>query len=429
MTSWRAKARPKQIQPKDYKIWLIQTGRGFGKNWAAANNLIENIQTGKWRHTALVGSSAADVRDLMIDPDKKNSGIMKCAENSFYPKYEPSKRQIVWPNGAICTAYSAEDSDQLRGPSHDSFWCDELAAWNKNTREPTWSNLMFTLRLGKSQGIITTTPRPILLLKHIRALSGTVITTGSTYENKDNLSDTYINGVVRTYEGTRIGRQELMGELLEDNDAALFDMNTIDANRVIPDDNTPPICDVIVVGVDPTGSKDGHGVGIIIGGKIGTIGYLLADYSMPSASPNDWALKTIKAYDDFEANYVVVENNFGGEMVANTIRLIAKTIDHSPISIKEVHASRGKLIRAEPVSGLVQQGRIKHYGVFGALEDELYALESGQSDDRADAYVWAFTDLLVQHIKRYKPFAGNAKIIRNDMASTSIIGNVWNKVF
>lgn len=427
--SWQARARPKQVAPKEFTCWLIQTGRGWGKNETGSNTVIDKIKKGVWKHTALVGATTADVRDMMIDPDRKNSGIFRCVTSDFYPKYEPSKRQIVWPNGAVCTAYSAEDADQLRGPTHDSYWADELAAWKPSEREQTWSNLQFTLRAGASQGIVTTTPRPISILKTIIRLPGTVVTRGSTYENIHHLSKTYIETIIKPYEGTQKGRQELEGELLEENEMMLFDIATVDANRIMNLDEVPEL-QLLVVSIDPTGSETGHGVGITVGGRANGIGYLLADRSLDSASPNTWAKQAIDAFDEFDANYVVVETNFGGEMVANTIRLVAQSENHPPVPIKEIHSSRGKTIRAEPVSGLCQQGRIKHCGEFSVLEDQLYALESGQNNDRADSYVFTFTDLLGNAYKRIKPKAGNAKAPRRDVEhSSSLIGNLWNKRF
>lgn len=430
--TWKVKGRPKQFYPKPYEdwfIWCIRTGRGWGKNYSAGNNFIDFIRRGWMRHVALVGPTTGDIRDFMIDPDMKNAGLMAIAPKDFYPKYEPSKRQLVWPNGAIMTAYSAEDSEQLRGPSHDGAWCDEIAAWNPNLREQTWSNLMFTLRIGNPHVIVTSTPKPINLIKRIEKgdFGKCVVTRGSTHENMSNLSQVYIESVIKPYMGTRIGLQEIEGEILEDNDMALFDMKTIENNRV----EIAPDMDVINVGVDPMGSKTGHGCGIVVSGKAGDYGYAIDDYSLDSPTPNQWALQAIKAYEDYEANYIVVETNYGGDMVANTIRLVCR-VEGIPVPpIREVKATRGKTVRAEPISMLAHQNRIKFVGVHSLLEDQLYDLESGQTDDRADAFIWTMIDLLGQYVKRLPVKSGNAKVDRPQLAyaATSHVGNIWNKVF
>lgn len=432
MLSWEVSARPKQLEPSGYwLIWLIRTGRGWGKNTTAARTVIKKVKKGEARNIALVAPTVADARDMMVDESRQNSGILSNSTPDFMPKYVPSKRRLEWPNGAVATTFSAEDPDQLRGPNIDLAWCDELAAWKPGNRELTWDNLMFTLRRGLSQCIITTTPRPIILLKKIMQREGCVLTTGSTYENLHNLSPAYISNVIKPYEGTHIGRQEIYGDLLEDNDFALFDMDTIDKHRI--KDVNPfefmTTCDKVVVAVDPTGSKTGHGVGIVIGGGIENKGYLLGDYSLPHATPNQWAKRAILAYDDYDANYIIVERNFGGDMVANTVRLVAKDMGHDPIPIREVSASRGKALRAEPVSGINQQGKVFHVGEYDALEDQLYALETGESDDRADGYVWVMTDLLLHRVRRVRPQAGDAKGIRpnRDLITHTVVGNLWNQ--
>lgn len=297
--------------------------------------------------------------------------------------------------------------------------CDELVAWPSGKREEAWSNLDFALRQGKSQRIVTTTPKPILLLKKIRDMEKTVITYGSTQENISNLSQAYIDTIIKPYLGTRLGKQEIEGLLIEDNPAALFDMDIIDANRV---DNAPDL-EIIAVSIDPSGSKDGNGVGIVVGGRDSDIGYLIDDRSLDNATPNQWAIQAINAYDDYKANYILIERNFGGDMAANTIKLVAQSLNRDPPPIKEVFASRGKVVRAEPISSLSQQGRIKHVGTFPLLEDELYSLESGQSDDRADAYVWLFTDLLG------KPFHRIGELNYRPGQVLTTVGNIWSRKF
>jgi len=432
MLSWALRSRPKQQEPSGHwLIWIIRTGRGWGKNTTAANTIIEKVKRREARNIALVAPTVADARDMMVDESRQNSGILSNSTPDFMPKYVPSKRRLEWPNGAVATTYSAEDPDQLRGPNIDLAWCDELAAWKAGNRELCWDNLMFTLRRGLSQCIVTTTPRPISLLKTIEKREGAIVTRGSTHENLHNLSAAYITNVIKPYEGTFIGRQEIDGDILEENDAALFDMATIDRNRILDVSSLEMAsqCDLVVAALDPTGSKNGHGVGIVVGGRKYDVGYLLADYSLDSASPNQWAKQLLTAFDDYDCNYLVVENNFGGEMVSNTIRLNAQILGHSPVPIKEVYASRGKGLRAEPVSMLAHQGHIKHVGKFSLLEDQLYALESGESDDRADGYVWVFTDLIAKRVRRVKIRAGDAKEARRDKPNYTVVGNMWNMKF
>ena len=401
--SWDAQARPKQQEPEGdwWSIWLVMTGRGWGKTLTGAKTTNKRAKDGRAQNIALVAPTAADARDIMVDELRRNSGILASADPDFVPVYQSSKRRLVYPNGVVATIYSAEDPDQLRGPQHDWFWADELGAWAKSTREETWSNLMFGLRKGLAQGMVTTTPKPILWFKNIIERPSTALTTGTTYENRTNLSDRFYNENIAPYEGTRLGRQELGGELLYDNPSALWSMATIDATR-IPLDDLPDLS-TIAVSVDPSGDESGHEVGITCGGisiaknQIGKSlkhGYLLADKSM-HGKPDDWAEVVIETYDFYEANYVIVERNFGGAMVKNTIEQVAAAKGHAPIRIVEVYASRGKAVRAEPVSSAYSKNRIHHVGDnFHLLEEQLCNFESGGMNDRVDANVWLWTDLL-----------------------------------
>lgn len=402
--SWDAQARPKQIEPDGdwWALWLVMTGRGWGKTLTGAKTTNKRVRNGKARNVALVAPTAADARDVMVDEMRANSGILASSAPDFMPTYQPSKRRLVYPNGAIATIYSAEDPDQLRGPQHDWFWADELGAWNKSTRDETWSNLMFGLRKGSAQGMVTTTPKPILWFRRIIERASTAVTIGTTYENRANLSARFYEENIAPYEGTRLGRQELGGELLYDNPLALWTHQIIDATRIQLDDL--PDLYKIAVSIDPSGDETGHEAGIVCGGVANVInragqavkhGYVLADWSM-QAAPNEWAEAAIKLYDLYEANYIIVENNFGGAMVKNTVEMMCSSMGHSPIKIVEVNASRGKAIRAEPVSTLYAKGRIHHVGEFDALEDQLTQFESGGMNDRVDSDVWLFSDLLVQ---------------------------------
>jgi len=399
--NWRNYSRPEQLEPdSDWLIWLIKTGRGWGKTRTGSETLLDKVRKHEWRNIALVGQSSSDMRETMIDELRLASGIMACAGPWERVEYQPSKRRILFHDySAVAHLYSAEDPDQLRGPQHDAAWCDELAAWPRTTRQLAWDNLMFGLRKGASQCIVTTTPRPIKILRDIMARERTVLTEGSTYDNLSNLSEAYKTNVIKPYEGTRLGRQELQGQILDDNPDALWSLTLLDEVRV----KTAPIdLDRVVIAVDPAGSKEGHEVGIIAAGRrrekapdVGyhDCGYLLGDYSM-HASPSEWAERCLTAYDMHEADCIVVEDNFGGEMVASTITLTARALGRSVPHVKSVHATRGKVVRAEPVSALSEQRRIKHVGPFPKLEEQMVDFIAGDADDRVDAYVWAFTDLI-----------------------------------
>ncbi len=332
---------------------------------------------------ALVAPTAADARDVMVEGE---SGILACSPPSFRPNYEPSKRRLTWPNGAMATTYSADEPDRLRGPQHDLAWADELAAWKQ---PDTWDMLQFGLRLGKDpRCIVTTTPRPVRLVRELMQSATTAITRGTTYENRDNLAPAFFERIVAKYEGTRLGRQELNAELLEDNPFALWQRNQIDALRVA----THPSLTRIVVGVDPQ-AGDGENAaetGIVVAG-IGDDGhgYVLADRTV-RASPDAWARAAVNAYQEWKADRIVAEVNQGGAMVEHTLRTVQRNIPYTG-----VRASRGKQVRAEPVAALYEQGRVHHVGAFPDLEDQLVNWVPGAEDspDRLDALVWAITEL------------------------------------
>lgn len=380
---WTFWGRPAQFAPPDpWDVWLVMAGRGFGKTRTGAEWIRWRVQHGISRRVALVAPTAADARDIMVEGE---SGILATAPPWFRPKYEPSKRRLTWPNGAIATVFSADEPDRLRGPQHDAGWCDEIRSW----RYPeAWDNLMFGLRLGNSpQVCATTTPVPNKLVRDLIKAPGTVITRGTTYENVGNLAPAFLDRIVRRYEGTRMGRQELRGELLEDVPGALWKRAMFEERRDAPD------LVRVVVGVDPSVSKSDSAdeTGIIVAGKgADGHGYTLADYSL-QASPDEWAQKVVTAYRAFNADRIVAEANNGGEMVRLTIR----TVDPS-VPVTLVHASRGKHIRAEPVSALYEQGRWHHVTLFADLEDQLctWTPEEGDSPDRLDALVWAATALM-----------------------------------
>lgn len=393
--TWPAWARDKQLEeieaPGDWVIWLLLAGRGFGKSRVGAEQVIKWAKEDPHARIAIVGRTAADVRDVMVEGE---SGILACSSPKFKPKYEPSKRRLTWPNGARGTTYSADEPDMLRGPQHTKGWGDEVATWKYTESH---DNLMFGLRLGASpQVVYTTTPRPTKFIKKLITEKTTHTTRGTTYENLLNLSPVFRDQVIGKYEGTRLGRQELEAALLDDNERALWKREAmIEALRVT---KTPDL-KRIVVGVDPSvndgtevDNKDLAECGIIVGGLgMDGHGYLLDDKSL-MGSPMQWAREAVTAYHSRKADRIVAETNNGGKLVETVIRVIDKSVAY-----KDVHAARGKLTRAEPVSSLAEQGKLHHAGVFSDLEDQMCNWEPGDlSPDRLDAYVWTFTELMVE---------------------------------
>lgn len=310
------------------------------------------------------------------------------------PSYEPSKRRVTWANGAVATLFSAEEPERLRGPQHDAGWCDELAAW-KYIRE-TWDMFMFGLRLGNDpRTVITTTPKPLPLVREIAKDPATAVTKGSTFDNVGNLAPKFLQTIKEKYEGTRLGRQELEAEILDDLPGALWTRDDIDKHRL----KAAPDMIRIVVAVDPSGTKgdedSGDSIGIVIAGKgVDGRAYVLGDWSC-KLSPDGWGRRAVAAYHEFKADRIVAERNFGGAMVEHVIR----TVDRRA-SYKEVTASRGKVARAEPIAALYEQGRVSHIGSLPYLEDQMCMIGpdgyiGDGSPDRADALVWALTELMI----------------------------------
>lgn len=382
---WKFWARPSQLPPPgDWRVWLILAGRGFGKTRTGAETVIDRVRRGVSKRVGLIAPTAADARDVMVEGE---SGILACSPPDFRPLYEPSKRRLTWPNGAVATLFSAEEPDRLRGPQHDFIWADEPAAWKY---PETWDMAMFGLRLGTNpQVVATTTPRPTRLIRDLVADPGTVVTRGTTYENARNLAPAFLTAIVKKYEGTRLGRQELNGEILDDNPGALWSRNVIEALRVR---EHPPLLR-IVVGVDPAVTSDPKSdeTGIVVAG-VDAAGhyYVLADASL-QGTPLTWATAVKRVYDQYRADRVVAEKNNGGELVEANLRTVDRTL-----SYRGVWASRGKQTRAEPISSLYEQGKVHHVGTFPLLEDQMcdWAPDSGDpSPDRMDALVWAMTEL------------------------------------
>ncbi len=319
------------------------------------------------------------------------SGLLAICPPWCRPTFEPSRHRLTWPNGAIATLYSADTPERLRGPQHDLFWADELCTWRQATY--AWDMLLLGLRLGTNpRGIITTTPKPLALYKQLLTDPTVVTTRSSTYANAANLAPEFLAQIINRYAGTRLGRQELEADLVDDVDGALWRRAWIERARM----SRVPTLDQIVVAVDPavTGTPDAHETGIIVAGVAGDSHvYVLADASL-RGSPHDWARRAIDAARRFGADQIVAEANQGGELV----RLTLQTVDPD-IYIRLVHATHGKRTRAEPVAALYEQGRVHHVGHFPALEDQLClwdATSAERSPDRLDALVWAVTELRVE---------------------------------
>lgn len=358
---WRAQAREKQLPPDgEWSNWLVLAGRGFGKTRTGAEFIREEVRERRMRRIALVGRTAADVRDVMVEGE---SGILNITPPSERPIYEPSKRRLTWPNGARATTFSADKPDMLRGPEHDGYWADELAAWRFG--QDAWDNLEFGLRRGKNpRGIVTTTPKPTKLIRELLADPKTHPTRGSTFENEANLAQRFIDRMRRRYEGTRLGRQELMGEILDDTPGALWTRARLELLRV----REPPEMVRIVVGVDPAASSgdDADETGIVVCGLgVNGHGYVLDDRTV-QGTPLEWATAAVDAYREHRADRLVAEVNNGGEMVGYTVA----TVDPS-VAFKAVWASRGKRTRAEPIAALDEKGLIHHVGYLAELEDQL----------------------------------------------------------
>lgn len=430
--TWELWARPNQLEPdpvlpngEHWVTWLILAGRGFGKTRCGAETVIKWVREGICRRIALVAEDSADARDVMVEGE---SGILACSPRDFKPEYFPSKRRLVWPNGAIATLFSAEDFDSLRGPQFDGAWCDELCKWRY--AQEAWDNLQFGLRLGDHpKQIVTTTPRPIRLLKDIILRSDTALTKGSTMENLVNLAPPFRKAVVDKYAGTRIGRQELNAEILDDVPGALWDRAMIDDDRVVPVDNLTPVILPhfvrVLVAVDPAkevSQKRSENkkqsdeykstayaeTGIVVVGKTQEgHAYVLEDLSF-HGTPEEWGRVAVQAYDDWAADQIVYEANQGGEMVAAVLRQAGKSLKEEGlrsadfVPLKAVHATRGKIVRAEPVSQLYEQHKVHHVGYFAELEDQMCEYTEGgsmgYSPDRMDALVWGITELLVGSI-------------------------------
>ena len=383
---WPLWARDSQIAPPgDWSVWLLMAGRGFGKTRTGAEWVRARVESGMSKRVALVARTPADVRDVMIEGD---SGLLKVCPPWNRPRYEPTKRRLTWPNGAFALAFSSHEPDQLRGPQFDAAWCDELASW-EYPRE-TWDNLAFGLRLGtRPQCVVTTTPRPMELLRELMERDDVHVTRGSTYENRGFLASSFIRQIERRYQGTDTGRQEIFAELLDEAEGALWRREWITHAEAAPDLNR------VVVAIDPAMSSrpSSDETGVIVAGTDGDlVGYVLEDGS-GRMSPDEWARHAIGLFDRHRASRIIGERNNGGDLVGAVLKTAS---GGRRLPIRLVTASVGKYARAEPVAALYQQRRVLHVGSFPKLEDQLCTWEpgSGTSPDRMDALVWALSDLI-----------------------------------
>jgi len=402
-------AMPHQLPPEgDWRAWVILGGRGAGKTRAGAEWVRAQVEgsrpldSGRCTRLALVGETIDQVREVMIFGE---SGIMACSPPDRRPEWQATRKRLLWPNGAIAQVFSAHEPDSLRGPQFDGAWVDELAKW-KRARE-TWDMLQFGLRLGADPRVcVTTTPRNVGVLKELMARDSTVVTSAPTEANAANLAQGFLEEVRARYAGTRLGRQELDGVLVDTAEDALWTPALIEAGQVA---EVPPL-DRIVVAIDPpvTGHGGSDACGIVVAGAVtrGPVrdwrAVVLEDASVEGASPAQWAEAAIRAMDRWGAERLVAEVNQGGDLVEQVIRQLDPLV-----SLRKVHASRGKVVRAEPVAALYEQGRVQHLKGLDRLEDQMCAMtargyEGRGSPDRVDALVWALTDLVIEPAARWR---------------------------
>lgn len=423
---WSFWGRPDQQEPEVFrngtkKVWFIRAGRGYGKTRTGAETTKRRVRDGKAGRIAIIAPTAGDARDIMIEGE---SGLLAVHPDWDKPHYEPSKRRVTWDNGATATVFSADEPDRLRGPQYDFVWGDEPASWRFG--EEAWDNVEFGLRLGRHpQALLTGTPRPLPWLKAIMGDDETVVTTGSSFRNLANLAESFIRRILKKYEGTRLGLQELHALVLEDVEGALWRRAMIDADRVRWKETESglvlpvPDLDVVVVAVDPAGTSgaDADETGIIVAGRTGSRdeghAYVLADYSL-RGTPVEWADAVLKAYDDHQADKIVAEVNMGWDLVVANIHA-----RRPRVKVEKVTAARGKKLRAEPVSTLYEAHRVHHVGMLDSqqahvgtdgqvqgeegLETQMVEWVPGETEkspDRVDALVYAITDLLGDSKKR-----------------------------
>ncbi len=399
---WQLWARDDQLPPPlsqgggDWTTWLILGGRGAGKTRAGAE-WVRGLALGQppfaarpVERIALIGETLGDARAVMVDGQ---SGLLAIHAAAERPAYNASRRELTWPNGAVAQLFSADDPESLRGPQFGAAWADELAKWRYAER--AWDMLQFCLRLGdRPRQAVTTTPRPVPLLKRLVADPATAISRAATHANAGNLAPAFLSAVVARYRGTRLGRQELDGALIEDRPDALWRREAIDAARL---HQAPPLAR-IVVAVDPpvTSGPRADACGIVACGRTEDgRAFVLADTTTQGSQPLDWARAAVRLYASVQADCIVAEVNQGGELVTQLLRQVAPNIP-----VRTVRATRGKYLRAEPVAALYERGLVAHVGLWPELEDQMCdfgpgGLSDGCSPDRLDALVWALTELML----------------------------------
>ncbi|WP_432201707.1 DNA-packaging protein [Erythrobacter sp. W53] len=400
---WRVWARPQQLAPTGpWRVWLICAGRGFGKTRAGAEWVKQVARDTPDARIALVGASMAEARSIMVEGE---SGLLENCAAAERPQFEPSRGRLTFASGAHAYLYSAAEPESLRGPQHSHAWCDEIAKWDNASERAmrAWDNLQMGMRLSETpQTLATTTPRNVTLMKRLLKgeKSGDVtVTRGTTFDNASNLPAAFVKAMQTDFGESRLGRQELHGEMLSDIEGALWTRVMLD-NALDTSSSSSKDRELvrIVVAVDPPASAKGDACGIIVAGidASGT-GHVLADCTVEQVSPEQWARAVANAAQEWEADRVVAEANQGGAMVSSVLQATGSTLP-----IKLVHASRSKSARAEPIAALYEAGRVAHKKMFAQLEDQLCGLIAGggyqgpgRSPDRADALVWALTELML----------------------------------
>ena len=380
---WDFLARPsQQLPPGNWKYWLIKAGRGFGKSRTGAETVREWVK--RFPLVNLAGATADDARDIMIEGE---SGILAICPRWERPVYKRSDRQLLWPNGAKSLIFTADEPERLRGKQHMKIWCDELAAWRY---AEAWDQILMGLRLPPNpQAVITTTPRPTKLIKELMADPETILTEGTSHDNEENLDPSWYRKIIRKYEGTRLGRQELYAQILDDNPNALWRREDIERTRVAKH----PDLTRVVVAIDPavTDEEGSAETGIVVGGVDDSGSYYVLEDRSLRASPRGWALAAVSAFHTFRADRIIGERNNGGDMIEALLRTVDPEVPY-----KSVVATRGKAVRAEPIASLYERGIVHHVGTFPALEDQMVEWDpsmEGPSPDRMDALVWALTEL------------------------------------